>query len=192
MLKVGEQALQFEEERNHFDYEYCKVHWENFLFQVSLNIAHEIVHFFTGYLTGNKEDDTETPYTPPAVTWRYYGEDGRGEAGWFWEGNVFGGTIEHLADPDNPLGFLQAGTPFLRREDGTSQYVAHTYIRRILNLDVHTPDAFPAATIGKVFRDEELFIRYELTSDLRNRALFRGRPAPHLTEEFPKPRVVKR
>lgn len=73
------------------------------MFRMAITIAHELTHFFTGYLTGDSR-----PITPPNVSVR--GWPG-GEAGRAWELAALGGVVEFWSrsknrnDPGEPIIF---------------------------------------------------------------------------------------
>lgn len=81
-----------------------------FEFLLGISIAHEIVHLLTGFLAGEKAN---TLHTPPDTSAEGYGTRRRGEAGRFMEELLFGGQTEMWMNPQDPLGVLQAGTPYL-------------------------------------------------------------------------------
>jgi hypothetical protein len=60
-----------------------------FKFQMVISVAHEILHFLTGFLTGNLK-----PSTPKGVTAEPYGQPRVGEAGRYWESKLLGGFVE--------------------------------------------------------------------------------------------------
>lgn len=95
-----------------------------FRFQMVISIAHEIVHFLTGFLTGEKADRVATP---PDVAAAGYGNRTTGEAGRYWEQFFLGGQVEMWPSVANkagtPMYMLQAGTPYLMA-DGTPKAAA--------------------------------------------------------------------
>lgn len=95
-----------------------------FRFQMVISIAHEIVHFLTGFLTGEKADRLGTP---PGTSAAGYGNRRTGEAGRYWEEFFLGGQMEMWPNAANrtgtPMYVLQAGTPYLMA-DGTPKAVA--------------------------------------------------------------------
>lgn len=60
--------------------EYAQKSFERAIFCMSVTLAHEFVHCFTGYLTGLTGVRTP-PRDPPLGP---YGNDKEGEAGWEW------------------------------------------------------------------------------------------------------------
>lgn len=88
-----------------------------FRFQMVISIGHEIVHFLTGFFTGDKADKIGTP---PRTAVAGYGTNVRGEAGRFWEQSLLGGQLEMWEDKANQLGILQAGQPYLM-DDGQAK-----------------------------------------------------------------------
>jgi hypothetical protein len=104
-----------------------------FKFQMTISVAHEIVHFLTGFITG-----TQVPDTPPRVTAPPY--DNRtdmGEAGRFWESRLLGGFVEFWFSPSDPLGVRQPGRPYLFNAGSlptaTGQPVSMGYVEELLN-----------------------------------------------------------
>lgn len=95
-----------------------------FRFEMSISIAHEIVHFLTGFLNGEKADKM---FTPPEVGARGYTTGKRGEAGRYWEELLLGGQTELWQNAADPAGVHQAGIPYLF-VDGTGKSKA-----RIIN-----------------------------------------------------------
>ncbi|KAF7536450.1 hypothetical protein G7054_g4585 [Neopestalotiopsis clavispora] len=104
--------------------------FESFLFLMSITVAHELVHLFVGFISGNNR-----PLTPPDVS--FLPEDyntkirGKpvGESGRAWEAYVLGGTVEAFEQKDNPLGNRQAGTMYLIGLGGTAEVVDQDYMR---------------------------------------------------------------
>ena len=84
--------------------------YDLFKFQMVISVAHEIVHFLTGFLTGTIE-----PHTPPGVNAAPYDQttDGTGEAGRHWESQLLGGFVECWSELDHPLDLRQSGVPYL-------------------------------------------------------------------------------
>ncbi|KAK4170840.1 hypothetical protein QBC36DRAFT_112223 [Triangularia setosa] len=83
--------------------------FERFCFLMGLATAHELVHTFVGYLTGDSGTDT-----PPRVQFPFIEPSAptpvsRAEAGRFWEGKLLGFLVQAWEDPRNPLGDRQAG-----------------------------------------------------------------------------------
>lgn len=78
--------------------------YEIWVFRMALSVAHEITHFFTGYLTGNAR-----PLTPPNVSVPGWPR-GEGEAGRAWELETFGGIVEFWSERRDPL---QPGEPII-------------------------------------------------------------------------------
>ncbi|KAL2272414.1 hypothetical protein FJTKL_06582 [Diaporthe vaccinii] len=119
-----------------------KVHYERSLFYLAVTIAHEGFHVLTGYWTGFVEQ------TPPKFCGEFP-EDGRGEAGEWWEYkhgfNGFTDLVWHKQgkDKDDPYPLddenMSAGIPFLkqtrRRDDGSAgaewTRISHAFIKRI-------------------------------------------------------------
>ncbi|KAK5993042.1 hypothetical protein PT974_06469 [Cladobotryum mycophilum] len=89
--------------------------WSKFLFLMSLSIAHELVHMFIGYLTGDSSRDT-----PPQVDYRPQASGSRGESGRAWEREMFGFLTEAVYDPNDRRGLAQAGVFYgkLSKDEG--------------------------------------------------------------------------
>lgn len=93
-------------------------HGNNFRFHLVISLAHEIVHLFVGYLTGDRNIRT-----PPLVTTVPYREARTGESGRLWEDRLLGGGLETwflqradaarlgTADPGLPYIFLPTQSP---------------------------------------------------------------------------------
>lgn len=136
MVAVGHKALTYKTTSEE-GYKNCMLNWETYIFQLGISIAHEIVHFLTGFLTG-----TPFPDTPPAVTYGGFGDDVTGESGRYWEGHLLGGIVDFYEDSRDPLGSLQAGVPVLsytyldNNRQGTIRWVriSQDYIRRFVDL----------------------------------------------------------
>lgn len=79
--------------------------YERYQFEMGITMAHEIVHLFTGYITG-----TMYPITPRIVTCNPYVHGKEGEAGRYWELKLLGGVLECYTNKNDPLGLRrQAG-----------------------------------------------------------------------------------
>ncbi len=92
--------------------------YQLFKFQMVISVAHELVHFLTGFLTG-----TAKPNTPLAVTAEPYSTKD-GEAGRFWEAQFLGGFVEYwapeLSEGDSPDTLRHPGRPYLFDEGSVS------------------------------------------------------------------------
>ncbi|KAK4128646.1 hypothetical protein N657DRAFT_695958 [Parathielavia appendiculata] len=122
---------------------------------MGITVAHELCHFFTGYLTGQKEF-----HTPPGI--RYLDRDlnvinGKlvGESGRAWEASLIGGELRHLTEPladgappeKHPLGYRQAGDLWLLNDNlGGIAVVDRECITALLKFDF--AKAFPFRTTG--------------------------------------------
>jgi len=92
---------------------YAKEHnsirnYNRFMFQMGLTAGHEIVHIFSGFLTG-----ANRPNTPPEISLFSYRNMSTGEAGRYWDSESLGGVVEFYEDRKDPLGNKQAGIPYL-------------------------------------------------------------------------------
>lgn len=96
--------------------------YERWVFRMALSVAHELTHFFTGYMTGDAR-----PITPPNVS--VPGWPG-GEAGRAWERETFGGIVEFWSERRDPL---QPGEPIIFEDlrNNTRGYrVSGSYVER--------------------------------------------------------------
>lgn len=137
MIAVGRRALTYSKTTDS-GYVNCMTHWDRFIFQLGIAIAHEIVHFFTGFLTG-----TSYPDTPPKITYSGFGNSATGEAGRFWEGQLFRGIVDVFEDPRDPLGPFQAGALMIvyrdvRRGETCFSHIGRDYIRQFLTLNFNS------------------------------------------------------
>lgn len=83
------------------------------------------MHAFLGYLTGYAPVKTpDTMSHPPKV---------RGESGWWFEGNAFGGGIFMAENPKDPLGLRQAGTPYLLDKQSICTRISETFVQNVIN-----------------------------------------------------------
>ncbi|RFU25472.1 hypothetical protein B7463_g10867, partial [Scytalidium lignicola] len=109
-----------------------------FKFQMAISIAHEIVHFLTGFLTGS---NSATSGTPRMVVLEPYGNIRTGEAGRFLESILLGGVAEFYFNANDPLGDKQVGNPYLL-DDGYPNFpakpISRTYIDSFLRGSKYT------------------------------------------------------
>lgn len=101
--------------RNNEDY-------ERWVFRMALSVAHELTHFFTGYITGDGR-----PITPNNVS--VPGWPG-GEAGRAWEIATFGGIVEFWSERTDPS---QPGEPIIFedfRRDTPGYCVSNSYVEK--------------------------------------------------------------
>lgn len=108
---------------------------ERAIFCISVFLAHEFVHCFTGFLTGSAQ-----PGTPPGLNASPYSDAEHGEAGWYWTRHTFGGLGHVWFDKDGPAEPGHFGVPTLleynKRRDGSFFYrIDHDVIRRIIGAD---------------------------------------------------------
>ncbi|KFA79505.1 hypothetical protein S40288_05367 [Stachybotrys chartarum IBT 40288] len=68
--------------------------FQSLLCRISITFAHELVHVYTLFLRRERSQ-----HTPPHLTYGGYGDKAAGEAGRFWEFNVFGGYVDMRAGP---------------------------------------------------------------------------------------------
>ncbi|RWA09822.1 hypothetical protein EKO27_g5309 [Xylaria grammica] len=108
--------------------------YNNFMFIMGITIAHELVHSFVGYLSGSARPST--PENISRLPSRYNTSHERGtetgESGRAWEGLVFGGIVEAVEDPFNPLGAFQAGVLYSLDGNEQAREVDPSYIGQIL------------------------------------------------------------
>lgn len=105
------------------------------VFCISVILAHEFVHCFTGFLTGGAQ-----PGTPPGLNASPYGSSEHGEAGWNWSQRTFGGLGHFWLEKDEPTEPDQFGVPTLLEYDkrsGNSFFyqVDHATIDRVVGMD---------------------------------------------------------
>jgi len=102
-----------------------------FKFQMAITVAHEVNHFLIGFLTGRMK-----PPTPPGISLASYGNTSTGESGRHWERMLLGGVVEFYEEIQDPLGNMQAGTPYLiadGRGSAPAWLVSKTYINEFLS-----------------------------------------------------------
>ena len=82
---------------------------------MSIALAHELVHFFVGYLSGGEAVSQLTPGPVVDGSGKWGNPDNNeGESGRRWEEKVFGGNMTFFKDPANhPLGDKQAGVAYV-------------------------------------------------------------------------------
>jgi hypothetical protein len=108
--------------------------YDLFKFQMTISVAHEIVHLLTGFLTG-----PDQAHTPPEVTAAapLNTKGNKGEAGRNWERKLLGGSLEHWSSNTDPLQVRQAGVPYLFNAGDPStangQPVCMTYVREFVS-----------------------------------------------------------
>ncbi|WAO86976.1 Hypothetical protein NCS54_00426800 [Fusarium falciforme] len=105
--------------------------YARFKFQLSISIAHEVVHFLTGFLLGSPRSNT-----PRGVTLQGWGNMRTGEAGRYWEAALLGGVVEFRSDRNDTLGVRQAGTPYLfpnGRHDTPGRRISLSYITEFVD-----------------------------------------------------------
>ncbi len=107
--------------------------FESFMFLMAITVAHEVVHFFTGFLTGYVLPPTpaEVSFLPSKYNARWNGVE-LGESGRAWEATLLGGIIEGVEDPSHPLGVYQAGTFYLIDEQNQARRIDRHYVKRFL------------------------------------------------------------
>ncbi|KAK7727631.1 hypothetical protein SLS63_007073 [Diaporthe eres] len=108
---------------------------ERAIFCISVFLAHEFVHCFTGYLTGSAQ-----PGTPPGLDALPYSDRKHGEAGWYWTKHTFGGLAHVWFDKDEPAEPGHFGLPMLldynkRRSNSFFYQIDHAVVKRVLGDD---------------------------------------------------------
>lgn len=133
---------------------------ERAIFCISVFLAHEFVHCFTGYLTGSAQ-----PGTPPGLDALPYSDRKHGEAGWYWTKHTFGGLAHVWFDKDEPAEPGHFGLPMLldynkRRSNSFFYQIDHAVVKRVLG-----DDWASANRIGKVPSAQFVLILHRLTFD---------------------------
>ncbi|KAK3941400.1 hypothetical protein QBC46DRAFT_340533 [Diplogelasinospora grovesii] len=102
---------------------------ETFKFLMAITLAHEMVHFFIGFLAGST-----IPCTPPSITGarlrhNHTDDSGNeiGESGYAWEKCAFGGKVVAIEDVNHPLGGRQAGVLVLKKGNDTGRLIRHDW-----------------------------------------------------------------
>lgn len=108
---------------------------ERAVFSISVFLAHEFVHCFTGFLTGSSQ-----PGTPPALNASPYSDAKYGEAGWYWTRHTFGGLGHVWLGKAEPAGPGHFGVPMLlefnkRRGDSFFYRIDHAVVKRVIGGD---------------------------------------------------------
>lgn len=109
--------------------------FERSAFCISVTLAHEFVHCFTGFLTGRA-----SPGTPSRVVAGPYGTENRGEAGWTWCQKTFGGLTHFWYTKGEAPKSDQIGIPTMLEwkedmENSVFYKVDHSIIKMIVKLD---------------------------------------------------------
>ncbi|KAI1349766.1 hypothetical protein F5Y01DRAFT_316439 [Xylaria sp. FL0043] len=156
--------------------------YESFTFIMAITVAHELVHFFIGYLTGRASPNTPEKISYLPSIYNKPGIDGKeiGESGRTWEGDVFGGIVETAEDSTDPLGAYQAGTLWLIDERKQVRRIDRSFVKRILNEDF----VFPLQTTGPAISLTELDRNHRAMNSVREPLLSRS-PAQIVSRERP-------
>ncbi|KAK4095898.1 hypothetical protein N658DRAFT_502191 [Parathielavia hyrcaniae] len=134
---------------------YDKV-YELQMFLMAIAIAHEVAHLFVSFRHGSYRPNTPASITFLPMWYNKPSPDGLsidGESGRRWEADVFGGAIEHFAEPipeeldKHPLKQRQAGDLWLFDAHENAQLVERAAIRRVFAFDF-SPQALPLRTAG--------------------------------------------
>jgi hypothetical protein len=168
--------------------------YESLLFLMSVATAHEIVHFFVGFLTGY--DQPSTPdfvnFLPDLFNSSYRGIP-VGESGRAWEGMVFGGTLEAF-EAQSPLGARQAGDLFLIDGQKLARKLDQACVKRNLEFSKQTLAAafyvltnsdfdFPLRTVGPAIRLRDLVDQRRTMKEVRTASLPASQPDRSRTVE---------
>ncbi|KAM0425347.1 hypothetical protein ACHAPT_009403 [Fusarium lateritium] len=103
---------------------------QRYLFLLSISMAHELVHFLTGFLFGDSGRVTPPQINyPPGTSTAESGEAGR-----WWEEKFFGCFVESFFDSQDPLGSAQAGILY-GKGNGRWFKIEPEVIERFLRLD---------------------------------------------------------
>ncbi|KAK8068466.1 hypothetical protein PG996_007578 [Apiospora saccharicola] len=124
--------------------------YERFLFLMGITVAHELVHFFVGFLTGYDRPSTpeEVTYLPSLYSSQTAGGIDVGESGRAWEGSVFGGIVEVWENTSSPLGVYQARDLCIIDSNKMVRKVDHASVKRILALCLSSAAAVPRERRG--------------------------------------------
>ncbi|KAJ0124721.1 hypothetical protein J7T55_006062 [Diaporthe amygdali] len=109
--------------------------FERSLFFLTLTIAHELIHVFTGYITGDALRNT-----PPAVNHPrgLSGSMRPGEAGRAWERGFIGYITKSYFDSNDPLGTAQAGIMYACEVETRGYVIKQAWIKQFLQGNVTT------------------------------------------------------
>ncbi|POS69704.1 hypothetical protein DHEL01_v211900 [Diaporthe helianthi] len=113
----------------------AQISLERAVFSISVFLAHEFVHCFTGFLTGSSQ-----PGTPPALNASPYSDKEHGEAGWYWTRHTFGGLGHVWCGKDEPSEPGHFGVPMLlqynkQRSQSFFYQMDHDVVRSIVGVD---------------------------------------------------------
>lgn len=119
---------------------YAQMSFERAIFCMSVTLAHEFVHCFTGYLSGRVGVTTppdEEPLGP-------YGTHDKGEAGWKWVNLTFGGLAHFWYTKGSPETFNSGyyiGIPVLMqvakkdwKEKSVMYKIEHEMVKKIIEM----------------------------------------------------------
>ncbi|SPO05591.1 uncharacterized protein DNG_08278 [Cephalotrichum gorgonifer] len=96
--------------------------YNTFLFQMTISTAHEIVHLFTGYLTGREQN--ASPGVPNV-------SGTSDDAGFVFEVQALGGIVAFYSDPQDPDNPHQAGIAYIfpdARDSTSGKRIPQRYI----------------------------------------------------------------
>ncbi|KAJ6789630.1 hypothetical protein PWT90_08485 [Aphanocladium album] len=132
---------------------------DNFKFHLIIALAHEIVHLFVGYLTGNSRVATPSRIAPPGERSGRIGESGR-----YWETTFLGGILEMrfprgvARSSEPPVAYLGLGNA-----SGThlSRRISTNYINEFVTSRPHFP--IRCASTEAAIPSSQLDIQYHST-----------------------------
>ncbi|KAK3984275.1 hypothetical protein QBC44DRAFT_375362 [Cladorrhinum sp. PSN332] len=106
--------------------------FQRLLFLLGVAVAHELVHMFVGFMSGN-----EGTNTPNSVQWpfRQPGASTGREAGNAWEGLLMGFNIQANYNPTSPFGSQQAGH-LIGFIDNKAYEIGHDWVKQCLGLGI--------------------------------------------------------
>jgi hypothetical protein len=99
--------------------------FQTLLCRISITLAHELIHVFTLFLRRQKSQ-----HTPPRFSYGGYGTDVAGEAGRYWEYQVFGGYVDMRAGSSGEAIALRgnlAGRVWRLRSQLLGRFIAGDY-----------------------------------------------------------------
>lgn len=138
--KAEDAATKVELQSHRKTQEYAQKSFERAIFCMSVTLAHEFVHCFTGYLSGRTGVRTP-PLLPPLGP---YGNRDEGEAGWEWCNLTFGGLAHFFYTKGSPEPFKSGyyiGIPALLilsdkewKKNSRMYRVDHALVKKIIEM----------------------------------------------------------
>lgn len=108
--------------------------FQRFLFLLGLTTAHELVHVFVSYLTGNSTSDTPPAVQYPPRASSAGAPQSGGESGNTWEGKLMGCIVLAYFNRTNSRGPRQAGDLYALQNRVTPYRLSPEWIRKCLEL----------------------------------------------------------